>query len=56
MKKSTPPSTKEAAAAHVKQAIREKLVEHKRYIAAHGLDMPEVRNWRWPGPVGGAEV
>jgi xylulose-5-phosphate/fructose-6-phosphate phosphoketolase len=36
-------------AAYVKQAIRDKLIEHKAYIAAHGDDMPEVKNWRWPG-------
>ncbi len=34
-------------AAHVKQLIRDKLIEHKRYIAAHGDDMPEVRDWQW---------
>ncbi len=34
-------------AAHVRQAIRDKLVEHKLYIATHGEDMPEIRNWRW---------
>jgi xylulose-5-phosphate/fructose-6-phosphate phosphoketolase len=36
-----------SSAAHVKQAIRDKLVEHKRYIAEHGEDMPEIRNWQW---------
>ena len=35
-------------AAYAKQAIRDKLVEHKRYIGQHGIDMPEVLNWRWP--------
>ncbi len=34
-------------AAYAKQAIRNKLVEHKQYIALHGEDMPEIRDWRW---------
>jgi len=34
-------------AAYAQQAIREKLIEHKQYIAKHGEDMPEIRNWRW---------
>ena len=38
-----------ARAAYARQAIRDKLIEHRRYIAAHGNDMPEVREWRWPG-------
>jgi xylulose-5-phosphate/fructose-6-phosphate phosphoketolase len=36
-------------AAYVKQAIRDKLFEHKQYIAAHGEDLPEIRNWKWKG-------
>ncbi len=33
--------------AHFQQLLRNKLVEHKRYIREHGEDMPEVKNWSW---------
>ncbi len=35
--------------AHFKQFLRDKLIDHKRYIRQYGDDMPEVRNWKWPG-------
>jgi xylulose-5-phosphate/fructose-6-phosphate phosphoketolase len=34
-------------AAYAKQAIRDKLIEHKLYIAKYGEDMPEITGWEW---------
>jgi xylulose-5-phosphate/fructose-6-phosphate phosphoketolase len=34
-------------AAYIKQACRDKLIEHKEYIRQFGEDMPEIRNWKW---------
>jgi xylulose-5-phosphate/fructose-6-phosphate phosphoketolase len=34
--------------AHVKQAMRDLLVDHGEYIREHGDDMPLIRGWRWP--------
>ena len=27
--------------------MKDKLVEHKQYIAKYGVDLPEVANWKW---------
>jgi xylulose-5-phosphate/fructose-6-phosphate phosphoketolase len=34
-------------AAYAKQAIRDKLIEHKEYITLHGEYMPDIRDWTW---------
>ena len=35
-------------AGHEKQWLRNRLIDHKLYIAEHGDDMPEIRDWHWP--------
>ena len=34
------------------QRMRDRLAEHSQYIADNGVDLPEVRNWRWNGGEG----
>jgi xylulose-5-phosphate/fructose-6-phosphate phosphoketolase len=43
-----------ARAAYAKQAIRDRVIDHKRWIEEHGEDMPEIRGWRWGGAQAGA--
>jgi xylulose-5-phosphate/fructose-6-phosphate phosphoketolase len=37
-------------AAYTKQLIREKLIDHKNYVARHGQDLPEILTWSWKVP------
>ena len=41
-----------ARAAYLKQAVHEKLIEHRHYVVEHGDDMPEVSGWKWGGASG----
>jgi xylulose-5-phosphate/fructose-6-phosphate phosphoketolase len=43
-------------AAYTKQLLREKLIEHKNYISEHGIDLPEIRNWKWRGKARGSKI
>jgi len=44
-----------ARAAYFKQALRNKLLEHREYIRERGVDQPDITGWRWgAAPEGGA--
>jgi xylulose-5-phosphate/fructose-6-phosphate phosphoketolase len=34
-------------AAYVRQAVRDKLIDHKDYVSERGEDMPGIRDWTW---------
>ncbi len=34
-------------AAYARQWVRDRLIDHKAYIREHGIDQPEVRDWKW---------
>jgi xylulose-5-phosphate/fructose-6-phosphate phosphoketolase len=47
-----------AVAAHARDELRNKLIEHRQYVRTHGEDLPEVRDWQWgvrPGPQNAGE-
>ena len=33
--------------AYLIQKMNDKLVAHKQYIHEYGIDMPEIRDWKW---------
>ncbi len=37
----------ENKAAYLKEEMKDKLIQHNNYIRKHGIDMPEIREWKW---------
>jgi xylulose-5-phosphate/fructose-6-phosphate phosphoketolase len=42
--------------AHAREWLKDKLIEHRRYIRQHGEDLPEVREWAWGSAAGPVRV
>ncbi len=34
---------------HVKELLKDQIIDHVNYAHEHGTDRPEITNWRWPG-------
>ena len=34
-------------AAYLQKMLRDRLLDHKAFVAEHGEDMPEIQNWKW---------
>ena len=41
--------------AYLVQKMQDKLVEHRQYIRDNGVDLPEVRSWKWDSSLNAAE-
>jgi xylulose-5-phosphate/fructose-6-phosphate phosphoketolase len=37
-----------SAAAHVKERMKNAIIEHVNYAHEEGMDKPEITNWQWP--------
>jgi xylulose-5-phosphate/fructose-6-phosphate phosphoketolase len=37
------------AGAHAKEKLRDMQIECRNYAHEHGIDMPAIQEWRWPG-------
>ncbi len=37
-----------SAAAYVKERMKNAIIEHQHYAFEHGMDKPEIVNWKWP--------
>ena len=37
-------------AVHLKERMKEQILEHRAYAHEHGMDAPEITNWRWSTP------
>jgi xylulose-5-phosphate/fructose-6-phosphate phosphoketolase len=37
------------AGAHVKEWLRNQIIENTNYAHRHGIDKPEITDWKWPG-------
>jgi len=38
-------------AAHVKEQMQEEILSHREYAHTHGMDAPEITDWRWSLPI-----
>ena len=41
--------------AYLVQKMQDKLVEHRQYIRDNGVDLPEIRSWKWDEGLNSAE-
>ena len=43
-------------AAHIKERMKDEIQKHRCYAYTHGMDAPEINNWRWTFGHGGSNT
>jgi xylulose-5-phosphate/fructose-6-phosphate phosphoketolase len=38
----------QTSGAHVKEWLKDQIIEHLAYATENGIDPPAINNWRWP--------
>jgi xylulose-5-phosphate/fructose-6-phosphate phosphoketolase len=41
----------QASAAHVKEWLKDQIIDSVNYAHENGIDSPEIREWKWPGEI-----
>ena len=39
----------QVSAAHVKEWLKDQIIDSVNYAHENGIDSPEIREWKWPG-------
>ena len=39
----------QTAGAHVKEWLKDQILDHQEYAFTNGIDQPKIRDWKWPG-------
>jgi xylulose-5-phosphate/fructose-6-phosphate phosphoketolase len=42
-------STLHSSGAHIKELLKNQIIESIDYAHTEGIDKAEIRNWKWPG-------
>jgi len=46
----------QSRAAHIKEKMKNEILTHVHYAYEHGVDHPDIVNWKWPYPKTGCEL
>jgi xylulose-5-phosphate/fructose-6-phosphate phosphoketolase len=45
----------QVAGAHLREWLKNQIIEHTAYAHREGIDRPEITEWKWPGQISGSD-